>query len=243
MIEIKGLKKSFGENEVLRGVDLTIATGETVAIIGQSGCGKSVLLKHIIGLLEPDEGEVLVDGRHVAGLHNIELYLMRKRFGFLFQAAALFDSMTVYENLVLGPVEHGERDQAKLHALVKEKLGMVGLSGLENFKPAELSGGMRKRVGLARALITSPEYMLYDEPTTGLDPTMSDQIDSLIVNLTKRIQATSIVVTHDMFTVYEIAARVIMLSGGKVHFEGTPDELRASGDKTIRDFIGRYTQR
>lgn len=240
MIEIRNLQKSFNGNDVLRGVDLTIPTGETIAVVGQSGCGKSVLLKHIIGLLTPDGGDVLVDGRNVHTLPEKELYSLRARFGFLFQGAALFDSMTVLENVSLGLVENSTLADEEIRRIVAEKLGMVGLPGIEEKKPAELSGGMRKRVGLARALATNPDYMLYDEPTTGLDPVMSNQIDTLIADITGKMNATSIVVTHDMFSVYNIVDRVAMMHMGRIYFTGTPGEFQSAEDPVIRDFIERF---
>lgn len=240
MIQLKNLYKSFGEKAVLRGVNLTIPTGETFFIIGPSGCGKSVMLKHIVGLLYPDKGEVFIDGQNVGKLHEKELYELRRKFGFLFQGAALFDSMTVLENIALGLVEHGETDQKKIACVVAEKLEMVGLPGIENLKPSELSGGMKKRVGLARALAQDPEYIFYDEPTTGLDPIMSDQIDELIADLTHKLKVTSVVVTHDMFSVEKVAHRVALMHEGKVYFEGTPQELRESADPVVITFIERF---
>ncbi len=240
MIEIRNLRKSFNGNDVLRGVDLTIPTGETIAVIGQSGCGKSVLLKHIIGLLTPDEGEILVDGQNVHRLPSKELYLLRGRFGFLFQGAALFDSMTVLENVSLGLVENSPMTEKEIRGIVAEKLALVGLPGIEDKKPAELSGGMRKRVGLARALATNPDYILYDEPTTGLDPVMSNQIDALIAEITGKLSATSIVVTHDMFSVYNIVDRVALMHEGRIYYSGTPAEFQSADDPVIRDFIARF---
>lgn len=241
MIEIRNLHKTFnGDLRVLRGVDLTIPTGETLGIIGQSGCGKSVLLKHVIGLLNPDKGEVIVDGKNVHELKEEELYALRRRFGFLFQGAALFDSMTVLENIALGLVENSDMGEDEIRTIVADKLKMVGLPGIENKKPAELSGGMRKRVGLARALATDPDYLLYDEPTTGLDPVMSNQIDTLIAEITGKLNATSIVVTHDMFSVYNIVHRVAMMHEGRIYFTGTPEEFRATQDPVVRDFIERF---
>jgi len=241
MIEIKGLEKSFGKNPVLRGIDLTIHDGETVAVIGQSGCGKSVLLKHIIGLLKPDAGDVIVDGISIKKASEGELHAVRSRIGFLFQSAALFDSMTVADNITLGLREHGTRDPDQLSNIVREKLTAVGLKNIESKKPSELSGGMRKRVGLARALATEPTYMFYDEPTTGLDPVTSDQIDDLIQELTARLKVTSIIITHDLFTVERIAKRVVFLYAGKVYFDGTPQELFTSTDATVKKFLERYT--
>jgi phospholipid/cholesterol/gamma-HCH transport system ATP-binding protein len=241
MIQITGLHKSFGNKKVLQGVDLTIPTGETMVIIGPSGCGKSVMLKHIVGLLQGDRGTVIIDGRDIATLKERELFELRRKFGFLFQGAALFDSMTVLENVSLGLVEHGETDRAKINRIVAEKLEMVGLPGIEQIKPAELSGGMKKRVGLARALAMDPEYIFYDEPTTGLDPIMSDQIDDLIAGITKQLTVTSVVVTHDMFSVERVAHAVAMMHEGRVYFNGTPEELQASSDPVVKSFIERYS--
>ena len=240
MIEIRNLKKSFGEHEVLRGIDLTIGDRETVAIIGRSGCGKSVLLKHIIGLLQPDDGTILVDGIDVTEASSSEMYALRKKIGFLFQSAALFDSMTVHENIVLGLWESGERDEKKLAAIATEKLGLVGLHGIERSKPSSLSGGMKKRVGLARALAMKPKYMFYDEPTTGLDPVTSDQIDNLILSLTEKFSTTDLIVTHDLFTVQRIAKRVVFLENGLIYFDGTPNELHLSSDPVVRKFVERF---
>ncbi len=240
MISIRGLVKSFGSTHVLRGLDLDIGTGETLAIIGQSGCGKSVLLKHVVGLLRPDAGTVTIDGADLGALDVKALYNLRQRFGFLFQGAALFDSMTVAENVALGLTETTRMPEDDIHRIVTEKLAMVGLPGIEHMKPSELSGGMKKRVGLARALATNPDYLLYDEPTTGLDPVMSNQIDALIDRITRTLKVTAIVVTHDMFSVYTIAHRVVLLHEGRVYFQGTPDELRASSDTVVRDFLARY---
>ncbi|MFZ1323045.1 MAG: ABC transporter ATP-binding protein [Ignavibacteria bacterium] len=243
MIEIKNLKKSFGSKEVLRGVNLTIEEGITLVIIGRSGCGKSVLLKHIIGLLKPDEGEVLIEGKDIAKMDQKELYEIRKRFGFLFQGAALFDSMDVEENIGLALKENTKMSKSEIADVVVEKLELVGLPGTQNMKPADLSGGMKKRVSLARSLATNPEYILYDEPTTGLDPVMSDQIDDLIQDLSKKLKVTSIVVTHDIFSVYDIADVVAMMHEGRIYFIGTPKELTMTDDKLIRDFLTRTDKR
>jgi phospholipid/cholesterol/gamma-HCH transport system ATP-binding protein len=240
VISIKNLQKSFGTLDVLRGVTLDIRDGETVAIIGQSGCGKSVLLKHIIGLLKPDTGEIIADGVNVSTMREPELQKLRRNIGFLFQGAALFDSMTVLENVTLGLVEHGERDREKLACITKEKLALVGLRGIENAMPSNLSGGMKKRVALARALATEPRYMFYDEPTTGLDPVTSDQIDGLIKELTTKLKVTSVIVTHDMFTVERIAHRVVFLYEGHVYFDGTPIAFERSADPICGQFLDRY---
>ncbi len=240
MIKIIDLYKSFGNNEVLRGVNLTIPQGETFAIIGRSGCGKSVLLKHIVGLMMPDSGYVEIEGKRVDKLTKKELYELRKKFGFLFQGAALFDSMTVEENVALPLVENDyDFSEEEIKRLVEEKLELVGLPGTQNLKPAELSGGMKKRVGLARALVTEPEYILYDEPTTGLDPIMSDSIDNLIKKLADQLNVTSIVVTHDMFSVKNVADKIAMMHEGKIYFVGTAEELMNSNDETIQTFINR----
>ncbi len=240
MIEIKNLHKSFGSNHVLRGVNLTIQEGQSLAIIGRSGCGKSVLLKHIVALLIPDEGEVVFEGKVVHNLERKELYEVRKRFGFLFQGAALFDSMTVEENVSL-PLVEGTIGYSKeeIRKIVAEKLELVDLPNTQKLKPAELSGGMKKRVGLARALVTNPDYILYDEPTTGLDPVMSDAIDDLIKDLNTKINVTSIIVTHDMFSVNNVADKIAMMHEGKIYFTGTPQELLQNSDPVVQKFIQR----
>ncbi|HOI29260.1 MAG TPA: ABC transporter ATP-binding protein [Melioribacteraceae bacterium] len=240
MIEIIGLHKSFGKNHVLRGVNLLINTGESLAIIGRSGCGKSVLLKHIVGLLIPDDGVVKVDGEIISEIEKKDLYKIRRKFGFLFQGAALFDSMTVYENVSLPLVENNTGfSKSEIDDAVSEKLELVGLPGTQKLKPAELSGGMKKRVGLARALITNPEYVLYDEPTTGLDPVMSDAIDDLIKELNEKLNVTSIIVTHDMFSVKNTAEKISMMHEGKIYFTGTPQQILESEDPIIKKFIQR----
>jgi len=240
MIEINNLHKSFNDNKVLQGVNLEIETGETIVIIGRSGCGKSVLIKHIVGLLYPDEGYVKVQGQRVDEMNMKEIYTLRRKFGFLFQASALFDSMTVEENISLPLVESGnEYSRSELDKRVAEKLELVGMGGDQKLKSAELSGGMKKRVGLARALITNPDYIIYDEPTTGLDPIMSDSIDDLIKDLTDKLSVTSIVVTHDMYSVKNVANQVAMMHEGKIYFMGTPAELISSNDKIIKEFIQR----
>ncbi len=240
MIEIKNLHKSFGNNNVLRGVNLTIETGETIVIIGKSGCGKSVLLKHIVGLIIPDSGFIKVEDQTVNELNIKDLYKLRKKFGFLFQGAALFDSMTVEENISLALVESDNSfSSQEIKRMVSEKLELVELPGTQNLKPAELSGGMKKRVGLARALITNPDYILYDEPTTGLDPIMADSIDILIKDLTDKLNVTSIVVTHDMYSVKNVANKVAMMNDGKIYFIGSQGDLINSNDTVIQEFIKR----
>lgn len=239
MIEIRNLKKKFGEKQVLSGVNLDIEKGLTLVIIGRSGCGKSVLLKHIIGLLTPDEGHVFIEGRDITDMNKKEVYSLRKKFGFLFQGAALFDSMNVEENIGLALKENTSMSKSDIKNIVAEKLEMVGLPGIQSMKPSDLSGGMKKRVSLARSLATNPEYILYDEPTTGLDPVMSDQIDDLIKELAHKLNVTSIVVTHDIFSVYDVADEVAMMHEGKIYFKGTPKELTETNDNIIRDFLNR----
>jgi len=254
MIKINNICKSFGPKTVLSRVSLEIQTGKTFCIVGKSGCGKSVLIKNIVGLLEPDSGSVEIDGSFINSLNQKELSKLRRRFGFVFQGAALFDSFTVFENVVLSLYEHGERDNKYLESEAKRVLSAVGLlpsdfesnyfeeewNIIKDLKPADLSGGMKKRVGVARALVGSPDYVFYDEPTTGLDPVTSEQIDNLIAELGKKFDVTSIVITHDLFSVYKIADEVAMISDGKVRFVGTPDELKSSNDYIIREFLERY---
>jgi len=237
MIRIRGLKKRLGSKQVLDGVDLDVATGDTVVVMGRSGTGKSVLLKHVIGLMSPDEGSIVVDEVEIVGLPEEGLNEIRKRFGMLFQGAALFDSMTVGENVGLALREHWRLDEEEIRRRVAERLEWVGLRGVEGMKPASLSGGMRKRVGLARAIAMDPQYILYDEPTTGLDPILSDAIDELIRSLQRRLHVTSVVVTHDLVSAYKIADRMAMLDGGRIVFSGTPDELRNTRDPLLRQFI------
>jgi phospholipid/cholesterol/gamma-HCH transport system ATP-binding protein len=236
MIEVKGLKKSFGDHAVLEGVSFRVETGESVAIIGRSGGGKSVLLKQVIGLLCPDEGEVLIDGENICGLNERELLRVRRKFGMLFQGAALFDSMTVAENVGF-PLRREGRPETEIKRKVTEALEMVELPGIEDKKPSELSGGMRKRVGLARAIIYEPQIVLYDEPTTGLDPVVSDSIDQLIMQVRDRLKVTTVVVTHDMRTARRIGQRILMLHDKKIYVAGTPDEIFSSTDPVVHRFI------
>jgi phospholipid/cholesterol/gamma-HCH transport system ATP-binding protein len=242
MIKIINIVKKFNNKIVLNKLNLNINNGESVAIIGSSGCGKSVLLKHIVGLLKPDDGNVFIDNYDINTISLKELYKIRQKFGFLFQGAALFDSITVEENIALPLIENKYNlKQKEIQKLVSEKLELVKLPNIHKLKPSELSGGMKKRVALARALITNPEYMLYDEPTTGLDPVTSDAIDELIKNLTDQLKITSIVVTHDMLSVKNISQRVVMLYNGNIHFDGSYDELMNSNDKVVKTFINRTT--
>lgn len=237
MIESRGVKKNFGEKEVLRGVDLTIPSGESLVIIGQSGCGKSVFLKHLVGLLDPDAGEIYVDGDRISNALRADLYRIRMKFGVLFQSAALFDSMTVEENISLGLVEHTKMPRPEINKRVSDCLAMVSLPGIQKLKPSELSGGMRKRVGLARAIAMKPQYILYDEPTTGLDPITADSINDLIIQLNQELNVTTVVVTHDMVSAFKIADRVVMLHLGKVVFSGTPEETKTTTIDIVRRFI------
>ncbi|MCX8050943.1 MAG: ATP-binding cassette domain-containing protein [Chlorobi bacterium] len=256
MIAVEHVHKSFGAKQVLRGVTLTIPNGQTMCIVGKSGCGKSVLLKIVVGLLAPDRGTVRIDGTTIGELSREALYEMRRRIGFVFQGAALFDSLTVWENVVIGLYEHGERRRDVLDAEARRVLEAVGLvpspdqvgqSAYEreyallcSKKPSDLSGGMRKRVGVARALVGNPQYIFYDEPTTGLDPVTSEQIDHLIRDLQVRLGVTSVVITHDMFSVFNIADRVAMLDDGVVRFEGNVEAFRSSLDPVVQEFIERF---
>lgn len=237
MIKIRGLKKRLGTKQVLDGVDLDIEQGETMLVMGRSGTGKSVLLKHIIGLMTPDEGSIEVDGVDLVGMREQELNTVRQRFGMLFQGAALFDSLTVGENIALPLREHTAMSESEIQARVEERLEWVGLSAVEDMKPASLSGGMKKRVGLARAIAMDPQFVLYDEPTTGLDPIMADVIDQLIRSMQKRLGVTSVVVTHDMASAFKVADRMALLNDGRVVFLGTPDEVRTTKDPLVRQFV------
>lgn len=246
LIELRGVSIRFRMQSVLQAITLTIHKGETVCIIGESGCGKTVLLKLIIGLLHPTEGTVRFDGQDVAHLGGKDLIKLRLRFGFLFQMAALFDSLTVYDNVAFGLREHHLCSEEKIRTIVSDRLQEVGLSaGLERKKPAELSGGQRKRVGLARALALNPEVMLYDEPTTGLDPIMSDVINELILQTQQTKKTTGVVVTHDMKTVTKVADRVVMLfplsrlegDEPQIIYDGPPEGMDNDPDPRVRQFV------
>ena len=236
-IRLAGLRKSFGGKEVLRGFTLTVREGETAVIVGPSGCGKSVLLKHLVGLLRPDAGTVLVDGLAVPHLRGSELARLRRRIGYVFQFAALFDSMTVAANVGMGLRRLRNWDRRRIEARVRECLGLVDLEGLGGRYPAELSGGQRKRAGLARAIAASPKYLLYDEPTTGLDPVTTSVIDRLILRMRDELGVTALVVTHDMTSAFRVADRITFLHGGKARFTGTPAEVRTAGDDVLRGFV------
>jgi phospholipid/cholesterol/gamma-HCH transport system ATP-binding protein len=236
-IECKNVWKQFDDKRVLQGVNLTIEPGETVVIIGQSGTGKSVLLKHIVGLLTPDRGAVLVDGVDVGRLSRKKLFELRMRFGMVFQSAALFDSLTVAENVGLAIREHTEKTDEEIAQICNDKLHMVGLESVGNKVPSELSGGMKKRVGFARAIAMDPQCVLYDEPTTGLDPIMADVINNLIIKLSSDLKITSVVVTHDLASAYKVGHRIAMLHEGVVIFQGTPEEIRETEHPLVRQFI------
>ncbi len=237
MIEVRQLKKSFSSQPILCGVDLRIESGESAVIIGRSGGGKSVLLKHLIGLLQPDAGEVLVDGENITRMTERQLLRVRRKFGMVFQGAALFDSMTVAENVAFGLRRHEHLTEAEIATRVAAVLDVVDLPGTEKKKPAELSGGMRKRVGLARAIIYEPQIVLYDEPTTGLDPIVSDSIDQLIIRVRDRLKVTSIVVTHDMRSARRVGNKVFLLHEKKIYASGAPEEFFASADPVVRQFV------
>ena len=237
MIAVRGLTKKIARQEILRGVDLEVAKGETLAIIGRSGGGKTVLLKHLIGLMLPDAGEIWIEGENIIGLSERKLAAIRSKVGILFQGGALFDSLTVFENIAFPLREAGERDVEIIGQKVSEMLEVVELEGTESKMPVSLSGGMKKRVGLARSIIRRPSCILYDEPTSGLDPIVSDSINRLIRRLQARFQVTSIVVTHDMKNAFHVADRIAYLHEGKVYFHGTPAELERSTDPLIQDFL------
>lgn len=236
-IEFEGVWKRLGPKQVLRGVDLQVARGESLVIIGRSGTGKSVLLKHVVGLMRPDRGIVRVNGVDVATLEERELLSLREQMGMLFQGGALFDSMSVGENVGLALREHTPLPETQIEIVVREKLSLVGLEESEPMRPSSLSGGMKKRAALARALAMNPKIMLYDEPTTGLDPITSDVINRLIRRLQERLKITSIAVTHDMRSAYHIADRIAMLHEGRIHAIGTPEEIQATKDPAVRQFI------
>ena len=236
-IEFSDVWKRLGKKEVLRGVSLAVGRGESLVIIGRSGTGKSVLLKHAIGLMDPDRGTVHVNGIDVTALAERELLELREGMGMLFQGGALFDSMTIGENVGLALREHTPLPEVQIDIVVAEKLALVGLSGTEPQRPSALSGGMKKRAALARALAMNPKIMLYDEPTTGLDPITSDVINRLIRQLQQRLKITSIAVTHDMRSAYHIADRIAMLHEGRIHAIGTPAEIQATKDPIVRQFI------
>ncbi len=237
MIEVRDLEKSFGSHTVLKGVTFSIEQGESVVIIGRSGGGKSVLLKHLIALLQPDAGQVLIDGEDIVGMNERQLLRVRRKFGMLFQGAALFDSMTVAENIAFAFRRDRSLPEAEIALKVAHVLEMVDLPGIESKNPSELSGGMKKRVGLARAIVYQPQIVLYDEPTTGLDPIASDAIDKLILRVRDRLDVTSVVVTHDMRSARRLGQRILMLHDQRIYAAGTPDEIFQSPDPVVRRFV------
>jgi len=237
MIEVREIKKRFGAQQVLDGVSFRIERGDSVVIIGRSGCGKSVMLKHLIGLLQPDAGEVTIDGVPLNGLGERELLEVRRKFGMLFQSAALFDSLNVADNISFVLRRERKLSEAEINERVEEVLEMVELPGIQQKKPSELSGGMRKRVGLARAIIYKPEIVLYDEPTTGLDPVVSDSIDQLIIRVREKLKITTVVVTHDTRSMRRVGQRILMMVSGKIYAAGPPEEIFASQDPLVHRFV------
>ncbi len=236
-ILLEDIHKAFGDKQILRGFTLEVKEGETVALIGASGSGKSVMLKHIVGLITPDRGRVVVDGTEVVGLPRDELYDLRRKVGYVFQFAALFDSMTIGENVGMGLRRVAGMTEEEIRLRVEESLAVVELEGFQDRLPSEISGGQRKRVGLARGIATRPQYVLYDEPTTGLDPVTTTVIDRLILRARDELKVTSIVVTHDMNSAFRVADRIGMLYDGGVRFIGTPDEIRATEDPVVKGFV------
>ncbi len=237
MIKCNNLHKRFGEKQVLMGLDLDIEKGESVVVIGGSGTGKSVLLKHIIGLLTPDKGEVFIDDTDITRLNERELNRIRKRFGMLFQGAALFDSLSVWENVGFALFREKKLSPGDVKDVAVEKLKLVGLTNVEDLMPAELSGGMKKRVGLARAIAYNPEVILYDEPTTGLDPIMADAINDLIIEMREKLNVTSVTITHDMHSAYKIADRIAMLYEGRIIETGSPDAIKHTDNPVVKQFV------
>ncbi len=237
MIELRNVYKRFGSLRVLAGVSLALEKGKTTVVIGESGTGKSVLLKHIILLLRPDRGEVFFNGKRIDDLPESDLAVHRQRFGFLFQMSALFDSLTVGENVGFPLTEHTNKSKEEIETIVAEKLRMVGLEGLQPKRPAQISGGQKKRVALARAIALEPDVVLYDEPTTGLDPVRSDVINELILKLQRELGVTSVVVTHDMTSAYKVGDRIVMLERGKIIADGPPEFFKTTDDPRIRRFV------
>lgn len=236
-IRVVHLYKSFGDKQVLRGVDLEVWQGESMVVIGGSGSGKTVLIKCIIGLIRPEQGEIRVDGLEITSLNAKEMNEVRKKFGMLFQAGALFDSMKVWENVGFGLRQQTRLSEEEIRKNASEKLALVGLKDVEDLMPSELSGGMRKRVSLARAIAMEPEILLYDEPTTGIDPIMADAINDLIVQMKEKLNVTSIAITHDIKSAYKIADRIAMLYQGKIIEVGTPEEIRNSPNPMVQQFV------
>jgi phospholipid/cholesterol/gamma-HCH transport system ATP-binding protein len=239
MIKLVDVHKSFGRQKVLNGVNLHLQKGKITVIIGASGVGKSVLLKHMIGLVRPDSGKVFINGVDLSRLSSRELVEIRKKFGMLFQGAALFDSLNVFENVAFPLIEHTKLSRAEIKKRVEDKLSIVGLQNVGHKMPSELSGGMKKRVGLARAIILEPEAILYDEPTTGLDPIMTDSVDNLILDMQQKLGLTSVVISHDIKSSFHIADQIAMISDGKIIEFGDPDKFRNSTNPVVKHFIGQ----
>lgn len=237
IVQLTNIYKRFGDEQVLAGLNLSVPRGETLVIMGRSGAGKSVILKHMIGLMAPDRGEVYFDGRRLDTLKHAELQQVRRRIGMLFQGAALFDSMTVAENVSLGLRKHTRMSEGEIREVVRAKLAAVGLSGVEEKMPAELSGGMRKRVGLARAIAMDPELVLYDEPTTGIDPITADAIKNLILDTRRQFGVTSVVVTHDVSNALKLGTLISLLVDGRIIFSGTSGEVKSTDNPYVRQFL------
>ncbi len=239
MIKVENLHKSFNETEVLRGINLEVVKGKITFILGKSGSGKTVLLRHIMGLIKPDKGKIFINGKNIVNISQKELTEVRKEFGVLFQNVALFDSMTVFENIAFPLVEHTKKSRKEIEKIVKDKLALVGLEGIEKRMPAELSGGMKKRVGLARAIVLNPKILLFDEPTTGLDPIICDQVDNLIFETQKKLNITCLVISHDIPATFKLADYVAMLDKGKIVEYGTPEDFKKSNNIIIKEFLKR----
>ncbi len=242
IIELQGISRSFNSHRVLKNLSLSVKRGSTLVVIGRSGCGKSVMLKHIVRLIRPDSGKVFIDGLDIWGLGEKDVFTLRKRMNMVFQGGALFDSLTVGENVGFELIEHNLVSENELMDRVEEALSLVGLSGISNLTPSELSGGMKKRVALARAICTNPEILLYDEPTTGVDPITADNINELIISLHDKLKVTSIVVTHDMKSAYKIGDRIAMLYQGQIIAEGTPSEIQNTDHPIVHQFINGLAQ-
>lgn len=238
MIEIVGLQKSFGEVKVLTGINLTVPAGSTCVILGGSGSGKTVLMKHMIGLLKPDAGQVIIDGEDIVPMGAEDMERVRRKFGMVFQAAALFDSMTVFENVAFPLREHTKLSEEEIRAKVRSRLDLMGLKrNVEGRFPADLSGGMRKRVGLARAVVLEPKIVLYDEPTTGLDPITTDYVDEMILTAARELGVTSVVISHDISSAFNVADQIAFLSKGVILENGPPEQLRESQNPTVKNFL------
>jgi phospholipid/cholesterol/gamma-HCH transport system ATP-binding protein len=240
MIEIRDVHKSFGDNHVLRGINLKVPEGATTVIIGASGSGKSVLVKHMIGLLRPDEGQVIVEGEDTTHLSEMEFQRVREKFGMVFQGAALFDSMTVGENVSFPLREHGGFKEREIARIVAQKLALLSLEGTEGLFPAELSGGMRKRVGLARAIVLDPRIILYDEPTTGLDPITANSVDEMIIEAKEKLGVTSVVITHDIASSFRVGDYVAMIHEGVIIDQGPPARIRRSSHPYVQKFLSTW---